>query len=136
MQRTEIRYMREGAYMDEYFKEQSRSLEMEKAQIDPEEITYQVNEILKRKNRPYVMENEEYADQLYPYIQEKIPNLIMLKSNGEQWLMATPRAQRKAMEILEKRKVRQLEEVNMTKITIKALEKIMDAAIENKSVRL
>jgi len=60
--------------------------------MDKEFLEYLLKEIRSHKGVPYQMANEEYADEMFPYVKQIYPEAQMVKYDIEQYIVVTKRA--------------------------------------------
>lgn len=68
--------------------------------MDKEFLEYLLKEIRSHKGVPYQMANEEYADEMFPYVKQIYPEAQMVKYDIEQYIVVTKRARTALIKLL------------------------------------
>lgn len=55
-------------------------------------IKYALEEISQHKEKPYYMNNEKLADEIFPYIKSEFPDAQILKYDNSQWILVSKRS--------------------------------------------
>lgn len=68
--------------------------------MDKEFLEYMLKEIRSHKGTPYQMANEEYADEMFPYVKQIYPEAQMVKYDIGQYIVVTKRARTALIKLL------------------------------------
>ena len=84
-------------------------------------LDWVVRNIKKRINAPYMMANEDLADDIFPYLKMEFPDAIMVKIGIEQWITVTKRGQNALIRLLKSRRTEYEKSINEVKSAIDRL---------------
>lgn len=93
--------------------------------VDMDHVGYLVKEIKKDINTPYLIHNEEVADELLPVIQKQIPGIWVIKNDIRQWFVVTTQAKRKVIKQLN-------QEIDEYRRKASELSKVVESLSQNK----
>ena len=84
-------------------------------------LEWVVRNINKRVNAPYMMANEELADDIFQNIKNQFPDAIMIKIGIEQWITVTKRGQNALIKLFKSRRDEYKESINEVESAINKL---------------
>jgi len=93
--------------------------------VDMDHVGYLVKEIKKDINTPYLIHNEEVADELLPVIQKQIPGIWVIRYDIRQWFVVTTQAKRKVIKQLN-------QEIDEYRRKASELSKVVESLSQNK----
>lgn len=91
--------------------------------MDIDHARHVLKEINSHKGTPFVMSNEELADEVFTYIKKAFPDALMVKHDIDQYIVVTTRAKNALFQQLEEKKEKHLRAVESIEDTLCTLKK-------------